>query len=172
MARKRKEKGKDDVPSIQLRQPDRSLPTDKTLLQIVEDRQLFQQADERQNQQKKQKQQTAGQVLGEREDVRGGKKRAGEDGEEDEDEDGDARLPPRVERVMDTVLWSASLAMLHFTLDVLVQNQYAVAIHWPGVAVRAVQAFFGECPLVLMTSTSKIPTYILHHPRPSHGPIT
>ena len=33
--------------------------------------------------------------------------------------------------------------LLHFTLDVLVQHQYAVAIQWQDVASRFVQAFLG-----------------------------
>jgi hypothetical protein len=52
-------------------------------------------------------------------------------------------LPPVVERLFETLLWTISLSTLHFTLDVLVQNQYAVEISWPKVTIRAAQAFLG-----------------------------
>ncbi|KAI2636288.1 hypothetical protein GGS26DRAFT_487834 [Hypomontagnella submonticulosa] len=41
---------------------------------------------------------------------------------------------------MDAILWSVSLSMLHFTLDVLVQHQYAISIIWPQIIIRALQA--------------------------------
>ncbi|KAK2068116.1 hypothetical protein P8C59_002779 [Phyllachora maydis] len=53
----------------------------------------------------------------------------------------DGRLSPRAERVLDALLYCGCLAMLHFTLDVLAQNQFAVAISWWDVATRAVRAF-------------------------------
>ncbi len=112
MARKRKEK---DASDIKLKQPDRSAPSEKTLLKIVEDRGLFQQAEERRRR----------------------------NAETDEDEG--AGLPPRAERILETVLWTVSLSMLHFTLDALVQNQFAVALNWPAMASRAARAFFGMC---------------------------
>ncbi|KAI0996718.1 hypothetical protein K3495_g11465 [Podosphaera aphanis] len=49
-----------------------------------------------------------------------------------------------VGRTGDAVLWSTSLTMLHFTLDVLVTHQYAVEIIWLEILQRAVQAFPGE----------------------------
>lgn len=51
---------------------------------------------------------------------------------------------PPIGRFGEAVLWSSTLTMLHFTLDVLVSNQYAVAIKWPDLGMRAVQAFPGE----------------------------
>ncbi|KJX95073.1 hypothetical protein TI39_contig4134g00036 [Zymoseptoria brevis] len=37
----------------------------------------------------------------------------------------------------DAVFWSVSLAMVHFTLDVLVYNQYAQEIVWPAIWQRS-----------------------------------
>lgn len=48
---------------------------------------------------------------------------------------------PLVGRVGESVLWSISLTMLHFTLDVLVAHQYAVEIRWPDILSRTAQAF-------------------------------
>ena len=56
---------------------------------------------------------------------------------EDDEEDGEAL----VGRLGEAVLWSLSLTMLHFTLDVLVSHQYAVDISWPAIISRAAQAF-------------------------------
>jgi len=59
-----------------------------------------------------------------------------------EREDGlDESGEPLVGRLGESVLWGVSLTMLHFTLDVLVANQYAVAIKWPALATRTMQAF-------------------------------
>lgn len=51
---------------------------------------------------------------------------------------------PLVGRVGESILWSVSLAMLHFTLDVLVSHQYAVDVEWPKITVRGLQALPGE----------------------------
>jgi hypothetical protein len=48
---------------------------------------------------------------------------------------------PLVGRLGESILWSISLTMLHFTLDVLVANQYAVEIKWPAIMTRAGTAF-------------------------------
>lgn len=53
------------------------------------------------------------------------------------DENGD----PLIGRLGESILWSISLTMLHFTLDVLVANQYAVDIQWPKLITRTLQAF-------------------------------
>jgi hypothetical protein len=58
---------------------------------------------------------------------------------------------PLVGRLGESILWSISLTMLHFTLDVLVANQYAVAIKWPVLIARTAQAF----PSKLHSSTSR-----------------
>jgi hypothetical protein len=58
----------------------------------------------------------------------------------DESEEEDENEPP-TGRLADSILWSISLTMLHFTLDVLVTHQYAVEISWPIIVTRAAQAF-------------------------------
>jgi hypothetical protein len=58
-------------------------------------------------------------------------------GEEEDDEEA------LVGRLGDAVLWSASLTMLHVTLDVLVTHQYAVQVVWRDILSRALQAFPG-----------------------------
>lgn len=50
-----------------------------------------------------------------------------------------------VGRAAESLLWSMSLAMLHFTLDVLVHHQYAMAIEYNAIAFRFVQAFASSC---------------------------
>ncbi|KAJ5046825.1 uncharacterized protein L3040_004050 [Drepanopeziza brunnea f. sp. 'multigermtubi'] len=64
-----------------------------------------------------------------------------------------------VGRLGDSILWSISLTMLHFTLDVLVTHQYNIdGIVWPGIIWRTVQAL----PVILLLM------YSLHqHPSPS-----
>ncbi|OBT70812.1 hypothetical protein VF21_10027, partial [Pseudogymnoascus sp. 05NY08] len=48
---------------------------------------------------------------------------------------------PLIGRFGEAVLWSSSLAMLHFTLDVLTQHQYAEVLSWPRVITQSLQAF-------------------------------
>jgi hypothetical protein len=60
------------------------------------------------------------------------------DGEHVED------LDPPIGRVGESVLWGISLAMLHFTFDVLVQHQYAVGISWPKIISESMRAFIGR----------------------------
>ncbi|KAK0637413.1 hypothetical protein B0T17DRAFT_485738 [Bombardia bombarda] len=128
MAKKRRERS----PSgIKLAQPDRSGPSKQTLLDMAMQRGLFDQAQKKQEENEKAK--------------RAARKAAGaknEDDNEEEEEDEDAKLPPTVERILETLLWTVSLSMLHFTLDVLVQHQYSIdRIVWPKVWVRTGQAF-------------------------------
>ncbi|KAK3296343.1 uncharacterized protein B0H64DRAFT_168360 [Chaetomium fimeti] len=123
MARRRRERSPSNV---KLKQPDRSGPSEKTLLQLAEERGLFDQAKKREDEIEKEA--TPVPIP-----------RPAKNEEEDDDEE--AGLPPTVERVLETVLWSVSLAMLHFTLDVLVQHQYSVdSIVWPKVWTRFMQA--------------------------------
>lgn len=61
---------------------------------------------------------------------------------------------PLISRFADSILWSSSLTMLHFTLDVLVSHQYAIEIDWPGVMKRAAQAFPGASVSLRTISTS------------------
>ncbi|KAI2470541.1 hypothetical protein F4781DRAFT_176451 [Annulohypoxylon bovei var. microspora] len=107
MVRTRKER---KAPDIKLAQPDRSaVPSEETLLNLAEERNLFEQAERHK---KKQSDET----------------------------DDEELLSPRAERIMDAILWSVSLSMMHFTLDVLVQHQYAVSIEWPRIIIRTIQA--------------------------------
>ncbi|KAM0276735.1 hypothetical protein ACHAQH_006446 [Verticillium albo-atrum] len=134
MARQRREKA---AGSIKLTQPDRSDPTEETLLQMAQERGLFKQADA--DPRNKAAQQATS-----------------DSDSEDEDADEDGELSPRAERIMDSLLWTVSLAMVHFTLDVVVQHQYGIDIDWHAIIVRALQAF--AVMLVLF--------YVLH-PHPS-----
>lgn len=124
MVRTRKERKAETIP---FRQPDRSGPTEATLLELAQERNLFDEADRQQGKPRKRR-----------------VSQGGDADDEDEDEDEDAEIPPTVERVMETVLWSVSLAMLHFAFDVLVQRQYAMQISWHQIVTRTLQAFVGE----------------------------
>ncbi len=115
MAKKRKENA-----PLKLKQPDRSGPTEDTLLKLAQDRNLFEEAEKKQRANKRK-------VTG---------------GNEDED---DATISPHAEFLMETSLWSVSLAMLHFTLDVFVQHQYAMTILWNSIIWRSLQALLGKC---------------------------
>lgn len=66
-----------------------------------------------------------------------------QDGKEESVDDDDENSP-LVGRLGDSVMWSISLAMLHLTFDVLVQNQYAVDIEWPATCQRGLQALAGS----------------------------
>ena len=71
--------------------------------------------------------------------------------EEGLDESGE----PLVGRLGESILWSISLTMLHFTLDVLVANQYAVAIKWPALFARTAQAFPSESKLKVESNADR-----------------
>jgi len=79
-------------------------------------------------------------------------------GQQAADEGLDESGEPLVGRLGESILWSISLTMLHFTLDVLVAHQYAVEIEWPALISRAAQAF----PIILLLFYSFHP-----HPSPS-----
>lgn len=115
MAKKRKENA-----PLKLKQPDRSGPTEDTLLKLAQDRNLFEEAERKQR----------------------ANKRKATGGNEDED---DATFSPHAEFLMETSLWSVSLAMLHFTLDVFVQHQYAMTILWNSIIWRSLQSLLGKC---------------------------
>jgi hypothetical protein len=53
-------------------------------------------------------------------------------------------IDPPIGRLGEAILWSISLAVLHFTFDVLVQHQYAVGISWRKIFTTSLQAFGGE----------------------------
>ncbi|KAK4198069.1 hypothetical protein QBC40DRAFT_179606 [Triangularia verruculosa] len=122
MARQRK----DPVTKVRLRQPDRSGPKEKTLLEIAQEKNLFAEAQKRQ-------------------DALNKKARRSEtnddDSSDEEEEEEEASLSPTVERFLETMLWTTCLSMLHFTLDVLVQHQYSAdRVVWPKVWMRFFQA--------------------------------
>ncbi|KAG8673232.1 hypothetical protein FPOAC2_06671 [Fusarium poae] len=50
-------------------------------------------------------------------------------------------LSPRTERILETLLWTAIIATLHFTFDVLVQRQYAMELDWFLVIQRTFTAW-------------------------------
>ncbi|GAB0136577.1 hypothetical protein EsDP_00004874 [Epichloe bromicola] len=106
--------------SIKLRQPDRSGPSKKTLLDIADEHDhLFRQAAERE------------------------KEIAEQDGTADSKHD-DGQVPvlsAGAERVLEAALWTVIIAMLHFTFDVLVQNQYGREIDWSSVFIRTARAW-------------------------------
>ncbi|KAJ3464094.1 hypothetical protein MRS44_008880 [Fusarium solani] len=53
-------------------------------------------------------------------------------------------LPPRAERILETILWTVSMAMLHFTFDVLVQRQYGIEVLWIQIVQRTLVAWLGR----------------------------
>ncbi|KAL4732317.1 hypothetical protein ACLX1H_001332 [Fusarium chlamydosporum] len=50
-------------------------------------------------------------------------------------------LSPRTERILETLLWTGIIAMLHFTFDVLVQRQYAMDLDWLLIVQRTLRAW-------------------------------
>lgn len=112
MARQRKEKS---VKDIKLKQPDRSGPTEKTLFEIAEEKQLFARLQQRERELRAEKKEPEIEVMS-----------------------------PGAERVLDAGLWTATLAMLHFTFDVLAQHQYGTQIKWPMVCIRTARAWARE----------------------------
>lgn len=129
MVRTRKERKAEE---IKLQQPDRSGPTETTLLELAQERNLFAEADRKQGKLRRRK------VSG------------GSDGDdEEEDDEHDVALPPAVDRAMEAMLWSVSLTMLHFAFDVLVQRQYAMDVSFPQVTSRTLLALVGTFAAVL-----------------------
>lgn len=61
-----------------------------------------------------------------------------------------------VGRLGESILWTISLTMLHFTLDVLVTHQYAEEIDWRKVVSRTAQASPGKLAIVHHVRLSKI----------------
>ncbi|KHO01195.1 uncharacterized protein MAM_00196 [Metarhizium album ARSEF 1941] len=127
MAKTRKERA--GAANMKLRQPDRSAPTEKTLLDLAEERKMFQQARQREKEMAK------------------AKRTQGTACDDDDDDDDDPTLSPRAERVLEAALWTATIAMLHFTFDVLVQNQYGQEISWADVCTRTARAWLGTTPV-------------------------
>ncbi|KAK6200585.1 hypothetical protein LQW54_009704 [Pestalotiopsis sp. IQ-011] len=131
MVQTRKERKAAQIP---LAQPDRSAPSNKTLLELAQERQLFEQAAVRQRKLDGKSPARAPQHGADDEDA--------DDEDEDEEEEGSAELSSSAERMLDVLLWAISLSMLHFTLDVLVQHQYAVRISWVQIISRTATAIF------------------------------
>jgi hypothetical protein len=130
MVRQRKDKDKEKPPAkIKLAHPDRTAPPDDaTLLGLAQKKNLFEQAEERQRELRAQYKKT---------------KSKGAASDDDDDQEG-GELSPAAERALDSVLWGLSLATLHFTLDVLVQRQFAVELEWDVIGWRTGLAFVGE----------------------------
>jgi hypothetical protein len=97
-----------DPAAIKLKQPDRSGPSDETLLGFAEKAGIL--------------------------DVPQQKGKAADE-------------EPLIGRLGESLLWSVSLTMLHFTLDVLVMNQYAVQLDWNKLFQKTIQALPGSQPL-------------------------
>ncbi|PSR77813.1 hypothetical protein BD289DRAFT_377434 [Coniella lustricola] len=106
---------------IKLSHPDRSGPTEKTLLQMAEERNLFNMADEQQLRNDS--------ILGKATKIRPGEKNQKEE-----------LLSSSADRVMEAALYAVCMAMLHFTLDYLVQHQYAMQIEMPKILQRTLVA--------------------------------
>lgn len=123
MVKNRKEKPL-KAKAIKLRQPDRSGPTEQTLLQLADDHQLFQKATKRERQ-----------LAGDGDDD-------DEDGDDDNDDEG--KMSPGAERFLEALLYTSTLATLHLTFDVLVMNQYGTEVKWERVMQNAGRAFVGK----------------------------
>ncbi|EME47870.1 hypothetical protein DOTSEDRAFT_32237 [Dothistroma septosporum NZE10] len=100
-------------PKLKLAQPDRSRPKGKTLLDIYDEKKELLDKGEP-FEQKSHTMTSGGNIL----DVGLGE---------------DDPIGP----LGDAVFWSACLTMFHFTLDVLVYNQYAQEILWPAIFKRS-----------------------------------
>lgn len=133
MARQRKAQAKaKDEPVIKLAHPDRDGTKigGKTFIELAEERQLMQQADEKM---------AANKAKANNGSLPSKATRIPRPPQPDPDD----LLSPEAERVIEAALWTVSLAMLHFTFDVLVQHQYGEAIIWPSIIWRAIQAWCG-----------------------------
>jgi hypothetical protein len=115
MARRRAQEERSSS-TIALKQPDRSVPdpSRETLLEIADKRGLL-----------------SGEVNS-------------SSGQGDAGIELDELSDPPIGRLGEAILWSISLSMLHFTFDVLAQNQYAVEISWPSITTKSLQAFVGK----------------------------
>lgn len=78
-------------------------------------------------------------------------------------------LSPRTERIFETLLWTGIIATLHFTFDVLVQQQYAMDIDWVLVVQRTLTAWLCKFLAISVASITNVVTtvfiglfYVLH----------
>ncbi|KAK4167637.1 hypothetical protein QBC43DRAFT_362456 [Cladorrhinum sp. PSN259] len=139
MARQRKEKS---IDKIKLKQPDRSGPSDKTLLELADERNLFAEAERRQNELNGKKVPAARVGKLQKIPKPADEDESSEDSSDDDEDDDEGRLSPKAERILETLLWTVCLSTLHFTLDTLVHNQYSAdRITWVPIWTRAIQAF-------------------------------
>ena len=105
--------------AIPLSQPNRSGPSHKTLFEIAEERGILNSENHRTK---------SGAIPNNAVPIR----------KPVSDED--------ISRLGNSVLWSTSMAMLHFTFDVLTSHQYAETIVWGDLIIRAFQAFLSSSP--------------------------
>ncbi|KAK8076658.1 hypothetical protein PG994_003930 [Apiospora phragmitis] len=126
---------------IELAHPDKSGPTEKTLLDWATERKLFDEADTRQRALGNKKG-GAGAPAGAAEPFYVGKR-----GGSEAAPPAAAVLTTTADRVLEAILCSVSLCTLHFTLDVLVQQQYAVNLEWHTIITRTLRAFLVFTPL-------------------------
>lgn len=120
-------------PRIKLKQPDRSAPLEKTLLELAEQSGILNNAKLQSSNTPHHDSQKA------------------EDG-------GDGEADVGVSRFGEAILWSLTLAMGYFTLDVLVANQYAIAIEWKELLGRVGRAW----PGIFSSSSFSISILVLH----------
>ncbi|KAG5989646.1 hypothetical protein E4U52_005384 [Claviceps spartinae] len=131
--------------NVPLRQPDRTGPSEATLLEIADQRGLFQQAAKRERE-------LSGTKSGKSTPAGGDDSESDTASDSDNDSGGNSKrnsnidndeplISPRAERILDAALWTVTIAMVHFTLDVLVHNQYAREMEWSAMAVRTCRAW-------------------------------
>ncbi|KAG6076454.1 hypothetical protein E4U15_005136 [Claviceps sp. LM218 group G6] len=131
--------------NVPLRQPDRTGPSEATLLEIADQRGLFQQAAKRERE-------LSGTKSGKSTPAGGDDSESDTASDSDSDSSGNSKrnskidndeslISPRAERILDAALWTVTIAMVHFTLDVLVHNQYAREMEWSAMAVRTCRAW-------------------------------
>ena len=143
MARQRKEP---KAKNIKLRQPDRSAPAEKTLLNLAQERDLFSQADDRMKELRKQRKADNGDA---------------DSSDEEEEDDGAGQLSPGADRFLEAMLYTITIAMVHFTFDVLVQHQYGEEINWVTVIKRAGQAWLCRFLLLCVLTFTSINQLLL-----------
>lgn len=144
-------RGKKAASEIKLAYPDLSGPSEKTLLQFAQERNLFKEAERKEKRNKR------------RENLSEDDDSGDEDGDDEDEGEEEELLSPTADKILDAILWSVSLAMLHFTLDVLVQHQYAMYIIWPQIITRAMQAFAGKLLLPYTSPRITQAKFYMHH---------
>ena len=122
---------------IKLQQPDRSAPTEQTLLDIAHQRDLFAEADRRTRANKRARQ--------------------GVDADATDDQDDEPPvLSAGAERFLEAALYTVTMAMMHLTFDVLVQHQYGTQVNWPDIWVRTGRAWAGELKTRIKKTTPNV----------------